>query len=191
MAPKRKAPTAKAAAVAKSVRSLEHGAIVAYTDGSCTRNGRPDAKGGFACVFPDHPSATGGWPLLDGVTPTNNRAEFAGFIRAAEEADKIDAADKVTMKRTLLVVTDSQLLQNVVMKWVSVWRKNGWKKANGEPVANRRMCTRIAEICDSRAVIVRHVRAHTGATDVDSRGNARADALATAACAAQKAVHAL
>ena len=188
MAPKRKAPTAKEAAVSKSVRSLEHGAIVAYTDGSCTRNGKPDAKGGFSCVFPEYPSATGGWPLLDGVTPTNNRAEFAGFIRAAEEADKIDAAEKIAMRRTLLVVTDSQLLQNVVMKWLAGWRKNGWKKADGEPVANRKMLIRIAEICDSRAVVVRHVRAHTGANDTDSKGNARADALAVAACAAQKPV---
>lgn len=165
------------------------GSIIVYTDGSCVRNGKASAKAGFACVFPDHPDLSGGWPLADGVVPTSNRAEFAGFIRAAEIADKIDgtAAD-AAQRRTLLVVTDSQLLQNCVMRWIAAWRKKGWKKADGAQVANLDMCKKIAEICDKRAVVVKHVKSHTDGDDVDSKGNARADALAVKACQTQKRV---
>jgi ribonuclease HI len=165
------------------------GAITIYTDGSCVGNGRRDAAGGYACVVPDRQELSGGWPLLDGQTPTNNRAEFAAFIKAAKIADELDppTADPKDA-RTLLVVTDSELLEKTVSRWLGPWRKRGWVKADGSPVANRDMCEKMAAACDRRAVVVRHVRAHTAGEDEDSRMNRAADTLATEACKRQSRV---
>ena len=167
---------------------LPVGAIVIWTDGSCLGNGSINAKGGYSCVVKDHPERNGGWPLDDGVTPTNNRAEFAGFLRAAEIADSIDPhvpGSNPKDARTLVVITDSELLVNVVSKWVLGWRSKGWVKSDKKPVANRDMCERIAAVCDSRPVVMRHVKAHSARTDEDSLNNATADELAKIAAETQ------
>lgn len=172
------------------------GAIVVWTDGSCVGNGTRSAKGGYSCVVKDPESSkvlseSGGWPLLDGVVPTNNRAEFSGFIKATQIADALDPPrDDPKDNRTLLVVTDSELLQKTVMSWLAAWYKKGWVKADGKPVANQDLCKTMLAACGRRAIVVNHVRAHTDGQDEDSVMNRRADELATAACASQAPVHA-
>ena len=169
------------------------GAIVVWTDGSCTGNGSRHAKGGYACVVKDAAGKvapeSGGWPLLDGVVPTNNRAEFSGFLRAAQIADALDPPrDDPKDNRTLLVVTDSELLQKTVMSWLAGWKKRGWVRADGKPVANQDLCKAMIAACERRAIVVAHVRAHTDGEDEDSVMNSRADELATEACARGKHV---
>jgi ribonuclease HI len=173
------------------------GAIVVWTDGSCTGNGGRHAKGGYSCVVKDagsdkvSPTLSGGWPLLDGVVPTNNRAEFSGFIKATQIADQLDPPrDDPKDNRTLLVVTDSELLQKTVMSWLASWRKKGWVRADGKPVANQDLCKTMLAVCERRAIVVKHVRAHTDGEDEDSVMNRRADQLATTACATQAPVKA-
>lgn len=165
------------------------GAITVYTDGSCIRNGKPDARGGYSCFVPEATAKSGGWPLQDGATPTNNRAEFSGFLKAVEIADELDPpTEDPGQARTLLVVTDSELLQKTVSRWLGAWRKKGWVKMDGGPVANLDLCKRMADACDRRAIVVKHVRAHTQATDTDSNGNRIADDLALRACKEQAPV---
>ena len=174
---------------ADPVQHVPVGAITVWTDGSCIGNGRPNATGGYSVVVPDLSDMSGGWPLLDGVVPTNNRAEFSGFLKAVEIADRIDPpGSDPTASRTLVVVTDSELLEKTVMRWVASWRKKGWVKADGAPVANQDLCERIAAACDRRAIVVRHVKAHTDNEDVDSKMNRAADLLATEACRRQSRV---
>ena len=164
------------------------GAIVAYTDGACSGNGRPGATGGFAVVLPEFPGRTGGWPLADGVVPTSNRAEFTAFLKAARLADAVDPPGDggAGGARTLLVVTDSQLLHNAASKWIPKWKKAGWVKSDGAPVANRDLCEAIAAACERRAIVTRHIRAHGAGADPDSVGNRLADKLAGDACATQR-----
>lgn len=173
------------------------GAIVVWTDGSCTGNGSRHAKGGYSCIVKDLSSArmvpemSGGWPLLDGVVPTNNRAEFSGFLKATRIADALDPPqDDPKDNRTLLVVTDSELLQKTVMSWLVTWKKRGWVKSDGKPVANQDLCKAMIAACERRAIVVKHVRAHTDGQDVDAVMNRRADELATSACATQASVKA-
>lgn len=168
------------------------GAIVVWTDGSCMGNGSRHAKGGYSCVVKDSPpELSGGWPLLDGVVPTNNRAEFSGFIKATHIADTIDPSrDDPKDNRTLLVVTDSELLQKTVMSWLAAWRNKGWVRADGKPVANQDLCKTMLAACERRAIVVKHVRAHTDGVDEDSVMNRKADELATSACARQSPVRA-
>lgn len=165
------------------------GSLRVFTDGACLDNGKPNAKGGYACVWPDHPELDGGWPLRDGVTPTNNRAEFRAFLRACKDADKIDSgASSPGERRTLHVFTDSMLLTKSVSSWIPLWRKNGWKKRDGEKVLNRDLCERIAEECDRRPIRMQHVRAHTGRKDQASVFNQMADDLAARAARRQESV---
>jgi ribonuclease HI len=167
------------------------GAIVVWTDGSCTGNGSRHAKGGYSCMIPSAPELSGGWPLLDGVVPTNNRAEFSGFIKATQIADALDPPrDDPKDNRTLVVVTDSELLQKTVMSWLASWSKKGWVRADGKPVANQDLCKTMLAACGRRAIVVKHVRAHTDGQDEDSVMNRRADELATSACASQAPVRA-
>lgn len=167
------------------------GAIVVWTDGSCTGNGSRHAKGAYSCMIPSAPESSGGWPLLDGVVPTNNRAEFSGFIKATQIANAVDPPrDDPKDNRTLVVVTDSELLQKTVMSWLAAWSKKGWVRADGKPVANQDLCKTMLAACGRRAIVVKHVRAHTDGQDEDSVMNRRADELATSACASQAPVKA-
>jgi len=166
------------------------GVLTVYTDGSCLRNGKPDARGGYACYLPGSPDRSGGWPLSTaGGRPTNNRAEFSAFLKAVEIADALDPdAVEPGAARTLLVVTDSELLQKTVARWLPAWRKKGWRKSDGAPVANLDLCKRMADACDRRAIVVKHVRAHTDGADADSVGNRHADDLALRAAKEQRVV---
>jgi ribonuclease HI len=55
---------------------------VAYTDGSCLNNGQTSALGGYSVVFVENPGAYFAWNMDDGLVPTNNRAEFYGWLAA-------------------------------------------------------------------------------------------------------------
>ena len=66
--------------------------------------------------------------------------------------------------------------------WSFKWRKNGWKKANGDPVLNKDLMDYILTLLKTRhrsgqPVRLEYVKAHSG--DV---GNDGADALAVAGC---------
>jgi len=191
--PPRAAPRAAVRKQQKSAVSaftpVPVGVLTVFTDGACVGNGRSSAKGGYACVWPDHPELTGGWPLRDGETPTNNRAEFTAFLRACKDADVADPVSGAPgTQRTLHVFTDSQLLVKTVSNWLPVWRKNGWKKRDGTSVMNLDLCERIAEACDRRPVRMTHVRAHTTGKDAASNHNRLADELAGIAMRRQERV---
>jgi ribonuclease HI len=143
-------------------------AIEVFIDGSCFDNGKKTARGGYAAVFPNHQDLTFSEPLSDGVTPTNNRAEYMALIRAHE----------VAPKGSMTVYTDSQLLFNSFTKWIPTWKKNGWKKADGNDVLNLDLVKRIDQIRNERSITMKHVRAHTGKNDYYSLYNSQADELA-------------
>ena len=166
--------------------SIPVGAMVVFTDGSCINNGSPTAIGGYACVWPYDQQYTGGWPLIDGQTPTNNRAEFHALLKATRDADIADPPhDDPALNRTLHVFTDSELLVKTVTNYIPQWRKNGWVKRDGNPVLNLDLCQAIALACDRRAIRIQHVRAHTNGNDPLSKFNRQADELANVACRTQ------
>ena len=74
------------------------------------------------------------------------------------------------------------------MSWLAGWKKRGWVRADGKPVANQDLCKAMIAACERRAIVVAHVRAHTDGEDEDSVMNSRADELATEACARGKHV---
>lgn len=149
------------------------GFLIAFCDGACSGNGRKNAKGGYSSIWPFHEEHNGGW-ILSCENPTNNKAEFMGLIKSFEIADIIDPEKS----KTLQVYTDSMFLINCITKWLSNWKKNGFKKSDGSDVLNQDLLMIIDECQSKRQLELIHVRAHTGGTDWKSRWNAIADAYA-------------
>jgi len=147
--------------------------IECFTDGSCINNGRPTARAGYSAIFPEHSEHNVCEPL---ITPpyTNNRAEFMGFISAAEKADLVDPhrIDR------LMVYTDSALLINSITKWMKGWKARGWYKGDGQKCKNVDLLKRIDTIMKTRDIQFKHVKAHTNGKDRESIYNALADETA-------------
>lgn len=142
-----------------------------FTDGSCIQ------KLGKAC-------AATVWPnlefddqafFLDPSSPrTCNRAEFLAAIKAGEQADLIDPE----RQRALHIYTDSMLMVNSMTIWVSAWRGNAWKKADGRPIKNLDLIQMLDDQASKRTTKYTHVKAHTDGSDYNSFWNARADRTA-------------
>jgi ribonuclease HI len=151
-------------------------ALVCFTDGACTGNGRAHAKAGYAAVFPNHPELTFAG-ALEGDHKTNNRAEYSALLVGLQQALKVDPL----CTRTLIVYTDSKLLLQSVTQWMKNWKRNGWRKADGSPVLNQDLLEALDALLVRRKVEMHHVRAHTGGTDWMSRWNDQADRMASQA----------
>jgi ribonuclease HI len=120
--------------------------LSAYTDGACSGNPGP---GGWAwAVAPDGtPSASGGAPLT-----TNQRME----ITAALEAVQTLAA-----RAALTVVSDSTYVVNCFRdRWWVGWRRNGWRNARRQPVANRDLWEPLVDAVLAHDVRFRWVKGH-------------------------------
>lgn len=145
--------------------------LVVFTDGSCI----PQlAKASAATVWPNAEFVDQAF-FLDPLTKrTSNRAEFFAAIKAGEQADEIDP----DRQRVLHIHTDSMLLVNSMTKWVSAWRKNNWKKAEGTQIKNLDLIKTLDSQMALRQTRFTHVRAHTEGTDFYSYYNDRADKTA-------------
>lgn len=163
-------PTAPACAAAPPAAAK---GLVCFTDGSAIGNGTRHAKAGYAVVWPQHPELDV-TERLQGAPQTNNRAEYMGAIRAMEAANRADAG----RGKALTIYTDSKLLVKSMTEWFRGWKTHGWRKADGEPVANVDLLQKLDEVQRGRVVLWKHVRAHTGRTDWASHWNAVADARA-------------
>lgn len=144
------------------------------TDGACSDNGSKRAKGGYSAIFDGdvHEHLSIAEPML-GQCVTNNRCETMGLIRALEQAPN---------GLLLHVYSDSMLLVNTVNKWMSTWKRNGWRKADGKPVMNVDLLQHLDRLLLQRHVVLEHVRAHTNKKDRASLLNERADFWAKQAC---------
>ncbi|MGH2967642.1 MAG: ribonuclease H family protein [Solirubrobacteraceae bacterium] len=147
------------------------GEVLVWTDGACRGNPGP---GGWAAIVV---GAGGEEPLeLSGgaVRTTNNRMEYTAALeglRALPDGSSV------------CVVTDSRLMLESMTKWISGWKRKGWRTAAGEPVKNQDLVRALdAEIARHAAVRWHWVRGHeTGARHAHKALNDRADRLAVAA----------
>lgn len=125
--------------------------FVIYTDGSCLRN--PDGPGGWAAVVRD--VATNEVTKLHEGSPstTNNRMELSAAIAAL-------AFPKTPAK--IALYTDSQYLKNGITKWMTNWKKRGWKKADGQPVLNQDLWQKLDTLYSRHDVTFHWVKGHVG-----------------------------
>ena len=133
-----------------------------YTDGACSGNPGP---GGWGTVvyFTD-----GGIQELGGGdrATTNNRMELQAAI------DGLDYYVKSGQKQPIVLYTDSEYVKNGITKWISGWKKKGWKTSTGKPVLNQDLWEALDEL-HSNQVEWRYVKGHSG-----NEGNDRCDEIA-------------
>jgi ribonuclease HI len=140
------------------------GEVLVWTDGACRGNPGP---GGWAAivVWPDGEVAE----LHGGaVHTTNNRMEYTA---ALEGLRSLPPGCRVC------VVTDSRLMLDSMTKWISGWKRKGWRTAAGAPVKNQDLVLALDE------EMARHerVRWHWVKGHAATELNDRADMLAVAA----------
>ena len=134
--------------------------IELWTDGSASPNPGP---GGFAVIEMVNGSAK---PVVLGneKNSTNIRMEGKAMI----------AAIKYANGRECEIHSDSEFWINVLTKWASGWKKNGWKRKDGE-LKNPELIKELYELCQYHDVKWMKVKGHA-----DNEYNNRCDELAVA-----------
>ncbi|XP_063901651.1 ribonuclease H-like isoform X2 [Zophobas morio] len=151
--------------------------FVAFCDGSALNNGLKNCRAGYACVFPDNER----WNIAKAIPQTSVRTINRAETMAAIEAVKRVNLEDPTMKRALLIYTDSNLLVKTFQEWIYGWMKNDWLTTNKQPVKNKDLIDQFLQLKGERKVLWAHVYSHTDATDWKSFWNNKADRLAKAA----------
>lgn len=139
------------------------------TDGACKGNPGP---GGWAAIL----RAGDAEKILTGAEPltTNNRMELTAALMGL-----------LALKRpaTVVLETDSRYLVDGMTRWLSGWKRNGWRTAGRQPVKNADLWMALAEAAAGHDIRWEWVRGHNG-----HPMNERADALANAAIRAHHQV---
>ncbi len=93
-----------------------------YTDGACLGN---PGRGGYGAIllYKEHQKKISG----SEKETTNNRMELRGAIEALRTLKK---------PSEIILHTDSKYVMDGIMKWISNWKKNGWRTADRKPVKN-------------------------------------------------------
>ena len=138
--------------------------LVAYTDGACSGNPGP---GGWGALL----QAIKGDTVLKERTlkggaaqTTNNQMELMAAIeglRALKEPCEV------------LLTTDSTYVKDGITRWLTNWKKNGWKTAAKKAVKNQDLWEQLDQQTSRHDVQWQWVKGHSGHTE-----NERADALA-------------
>lgn len=116
------------------------------TDGSCLKN--PGGKTGWAWV-----AENGQWQSGSVPEGSNNIGELMAAIAALRATKKIAEVH---------LEIDSQYVLNIVKKWGAAWKRKGWKKANGEPVANAKLVEKLLLLSDRPGLTMEWVKGHNG-----------------------------
>lgn len=133
-----------------------------FTDGACSGNPGPGGWGAILRYGDTEKEMSGG----DAAT-TNNRMELMAAIAALE-----------ALKRpsTVVLTTDSVYVRDGIAKWITNWKRNGWKTAAKKPVKNEDLWRRLDDARAPHDVDWRWIKGHAGHAE-----NERCDALARAA----------
>ena len=136
---------------------------VVAVDGSALGNPGP---AGWAWYVDENCWAAGGWP-----NSSNNRGELTALLELLKAT--------ASTNEELHVLADSQYVINSVTKWMSGWKKRGWRKSDKSPVLNADLMQAIDKAITGRKVSFEWVRGHSGhplneAADDKARAAARA-----------------
>lgn len=144
------------------------GTVTIHTDGACSGNPGP---GGWGAILEsgDKMRELSG---AEGHT-TNNRMEMMAAISALEALKRPCTVD---------LHTDSQYLKDGITKWITNWKRNGWRTADKKPVKNIDLWQRLDTALAQHELRWHWVKGHAG-HDL----NERADQLAREAIAQWRA----
>ena len=148
--------------------------IEIYTDGSLIKN----AKGvfcGYGVYIPskNYKKSARLKPTIEYPKKTNNRAELTAIIKALQLF-----SPKKHKKTLFKIYTDSSYSILIFTKTGDKYERQNYRTSNGKYVKNHDLVKIIQKIKKLYRFELFHIRSHTGAKDIHSRGNAIADELA-------------
>lgn len=144
--------------------------VIVFADGACKGN---PGKGAWAFVLADIKNNLVIEKGAVALHTTNNKMEMSALLMALEEINKL----KLTASERVLFCLDSNYVIQGASKWIHGWKKNNWKKSNGESVLNLELWQNIDEVIASipSKLDWQHVHGHSG-----TPGNERVDEIASA-----------
>ena len=146
--------------------------LVVFTDGAAKGNPGPGGWGVVIATPAGHVTELGGGHRHT----TNNQMELTAVIEALRHLRGEPAP--------IAMHVDSTYVIRAITEWIHGWRRRGWKTAEGQPVLNRELWERLAELVAERGpntIAWHYVRGHAAVA-----GNERADAIATAFAAGRR-----
>lgn len=133
-----------------------------YCDGACL--GNPGSGGwGFLLRMGKHEKEGSGAE----ADTTNNRMELMAAIRGLEA---------LTKPCDVAMFSDSQYVVKGIQSWLAGWKRNGWRKADQQPVLNAELWRALDTQLQRHHVVARWVKGHAGHAE-----NERVDSLANQA----------
>ncbi|WP_440695637.1 ribonuclease HI [Candidatus Pelagibacter sp. HIMB109] len=132
--------------------------IKIYTDGACSGN---PGRGGWAAIILNGEKIEKISGSKDNTT--NNRMELTAVISAL----------KYVKDKDLEIYTDSKYTKDGIEKWISNWKKNGWKTANKQDVKNKDLWNELDQLNSEKNVQWNWVKGHA-----NNQYNNMADELA-------------
>tara|TARA_B100000780_G_scaffold13854_1_gene9350 strand:- start:236 stop:691 length:456 start_codon:yes stop_codon:yes gene_type:complete len=138
--------------------------LYAYTDGACSGNPGP-----------------GGWGVLllakDGETTMKTRSLSGGSAETTNNQMELTAAimalEALERPSSITIVTDSSYVKDGMTKWISSWKKNGWKTAAKKAVKNEELWKKLDVATQRHEVSWEWIKGHAGHVE-----NEEADELA-------------
>lgn len=138
-----------------------------FTDGACRGNPGP---GGWGCIL-RHPASRMEKEFSGGAADTtNNQMELQAVIQGLS---------RLTRKSQVEVITDSKYVADGCRSWVDGWKRNGWKRKQGNkllPVKNVELWQQLDALVQKHVVRFTVVKGHAGHPE-----NERCDELAVEA----------
>ncbi|KAM5443871.1 putative ribonuclease H [Microsporum ferrugineum] len=105
--------------------------VVISVDGACEGNGTGRGRASAGIYVGDRSQSNESIPLnLD--NPTNQKPEIMAGIHGLNKAREMDGGPS----RHVIIKSDSQYMVKGVNEWSHRWESNGYRAANGQPVAN-------------------------------------------------------
>ena len=138
-------------------------AIEAATDGACSGNPGPGGWGGLI-IFDDKSELEIGGSEQN---TTNNRMELTAAIKTLEKLKTYK------LKENFKLRTDSKYVIEGYTKWITNWKRNGWKTSSGKSVQNLDLWQKIDQL-RINGLIMEYVKGHSG-----DKQNDRVDKIAT------------
>ena len=138
----------------------QEGMFALFSDGACRGNPGPGAWGAMG-------QNSRGDVLFqsNGVNfaTTNNRMELEGAIVALEELERCLEQEGHSLLRGVFLFSDSKYVVDGITRWVSGWKRRGWKKADKTVPSNLDLWKRLDDTAAKFPCLeFRWVQGHSG-----------------------------
>ncbi len=133
-----------------------------FCDGACLGNPGPGGWGYLLRLGQKEREGSGAE-----AETTNNRMELLAAIRGMEA---------LTKPCEVALFSDSQYVVMGIKSWLASWKRNGWRKADKQPVLNMELWQALDAQLQRHRVEAHWVKGHAGHAE-----NERVDALANQA----------